>query len=109
VNGPALLQERIGKLILDGINVEVPSVDTDLFDTGVLDSLAFVELLLHLEREFGVQISIEELEIERFRSIERIAEFIASQVGSAAAPSGEWREPSAGSGNGAGSGRGRPG
>lgn len=75
----AALQQRIGGLILEGINVEVPSADTDLFDTGVLDSMAFVELLLRLESEFAISISIEELEIDRFRSVARIAEFIAGR------------------------------
>lgn len=76
----ATLQKRISKLILEGINVEVPSVGTDLFHTGVLDSLALVELLLALEQEFGIRIAIEELDIERFRSIERIAEFVAGRT-----------------------------
>lgn len=75
------LQEQIGALILEGINVEVPSVEMDLFETGVLDSMAFVELLLRLEEAFGIQISIEELEVDRFRSIERIAHFVAKQAG----------------------------
>ena len=80
MTGPTVVQDRISKLISEGIHIEVPSVGTDLFDAGLLDSLAFVELLLILEREFGIQISIEELEIDRFRSIERIAEFVSSRT-----------------------------
>ena len=71
------LQDRIAVLFLKEMNLEVPSPDTDLFETGVLDSLAFVDLMLHLEQEFGVTISVESLELDNFRSIARIAGFIA--------------------------------
>lgn len=70
------LRERIAGLFASALHLEVPSFDTDLFDTGVLDSLAFVELLLQLEREFGVTTSVDDLEAENFRSITTIAAFV---------------------------------
>lgn len=79
------LRERIANLFSDALKLEIPSVDTDLFETGVLDSLAFVELLLQLEREFGVTTSVEDLEVDNFRSIARIAEFVMTRAGIAAA------------------------
>lgn len=78
----ARLQERIGKIFETRLNLVVPSVDTDLFETGGLDSLTFVELLLELEREYGVKVDLEDLELWNFRSITRIAGFIAQRVGS---------------------------
>jgi D-alanine--poly(phosphoribitol) ligase subunit 2 len=76
---PAELLDRIGRVFAAALHLEVPSPDTDLFDTGVLDSLAFVELLLHLEREFGVTTSIDDLEIDNFRTIARIGRFISTR------------------------------
>jgi D-alanine--poly(phosphoribitol) ligase subunit 2 len=87
VTGPTTMPERISQLILDGLHLEVPSTDTDLFETGVLDSMAFVELLFRVEQQFGVRVSLEDLEIDRFRSIDRIAEFVASRLGLDGAPS----------------------
>ncbi|MGH2566809.1 MAG: acyl carrier protein [Bacteroidota bacterium] len=66
----------ISKIFSEKLNLEVPSFDTDLIGEGVLDSLMFVEFLLHLEQRFGVKISLEELEIDNFRSINAIAGFI---------------------------------
>ena len=40
--------------------------------------MAFVELLLQLENEFGVTTSVDDLEPENFRSIDSIAEFVRS-------------------------------
>lgn len=77
----AYLQERIGKIFGTKLNLVVPSVDTDLFDTGGLDSLTFVELLLELEREYGVKVDLEDLELGNFQSIAKIAGFIAQRLG----------------------------
>jgi acyl carrier protein len=78
------LRERIAGVFSHALHLDVPAFDTDLFDTGVLDSLAFVELLLQLEREFGVTTSVDDLEVENFRSIETIAVFVAARAGDAA-------------------------
>lgn len=72
--------ERVTRVFADKMNVQVSSADADLFAEGVLDSLAFVDLLLHLEREFGVRYSLDDLEIDNFRSVTRIAEHVARAV-----------------------------
>ncbi|HEY1303131.1 MAG TPA: acyl carrier protein [Vicinamibacterales bacterium] len=74
------LHERIARLFAEGLNVEIPSAESNLFDNGVLDSLGFVELLVLLEREFGIATSVDDMEVENFKSIARIAEFVASRV-----------------------------
>lgn len=71
------IQARLVTLFAEAMHVQVPSVDTDLFDTGILDSQRFVELLLHIERNFHTQFDIEHFEIENFRCIETIAALIA--------------------------------
>lgn len=75
-------QDRIRTLFLKEMHLDVASMDVDLFETGVIDSLAFVNLLVYLEQEFGIRISLDDLELDHFRSIARIAEFIASRNGS---------------------------
>ena len=70
------LRERVAAIFSGALHLEVPSHDTDLFESGVLDSLAFVELLLQLEREFGVTTSVDDLDVATFRSISTIADFV---------------------------------
>lgn len=70
------IQARLTLLFSEAMHVQVPSVDTDLFDTGLLDSQRFVELLLHIEQIFHTQFDIEHFEIENFRCIENIATLI---------------------------------
>ena len=67
---------RVARLFETRLNIAVPDPDTDLFREGVLDSLSFVNLLLHLEREFGLAISLDDLELDRFRTIRSIAQYL---------------------------------
>lgn len=78
------VQRRIADLFERHMNLRVPSAETDLFESGALDSLAFVDLLLRLEKEFGIATTVEELEIDNFRSIIRIAEFVMRRNGNGA-------------------------
>jgi acyl carrier protein len=70
------LHAELMRLFLERLNTEVPSTTTDLFETGVLDSQTFVELLLHIEEKFNIHILVEQFEIANFRSIEGIANLI---------------------------------
>ena len=53
--------------------IQVESPHVDLLDTGLVDSVTLVELLLELEDRFSVSLPLEELELEDFRTIARIA------------------------------------
>jgi acyl carrier protein len=56
-------------------------VETDVIDNGMLDSVAFVRLLVGLEQEFGVTVDVAALQLDVFRSISRIAQFVAARPG----------------------------
>lgn len=71
---------RLARLFAEKLGVEAPAADTDLFETGVLDSLRFVDLLAALEEVFGVRVAIDELEIDDFRTLSRIADFVATKT-----------------------------
>jgi len=73
------IQNQLVDFMEKGLHLIVPSVRTDLFEMGGLDSLVFVELIMLLEREFGIKIEIQEIELDNFKSVATIAEFISSQ------------------------------
>jgi len=76
MQGIDALKARITRLFAERLNLEVPSADTDLFESGALDSMAFVELLARLEAEFGIDVALGDIAMDNFRSIERIACFV---------------------------------
>ena len=71
-------RHRIARLFSEHLHVDGVAFDTDLLTSGLLDSLQFVELLLRLEKEFGLTVSLEDLEVDFFRSIDTIAAFVAN-------------------------------
>jgi acyl carrier protein len=73
------IQDRINKLLSEKIHIAAPSVETDLMESGLLDSLSLVELMAGLEEEFGIKISFDEIELDNFRSVARIAEFVSGR------------------------------
>ena len=50
--------------------------DDDLLAAGLLDSLALVRLISYIEERFGLELPINEVGLESFRSASSIAELI---------------------------------
>ncbi len=76
----ASLRTELAALFADELHVTVPSPDTDLLATGRLDSVGLVELLLQLEKRFGVRVDIERLELDQLRSLAAITRFVATRL-----------------------------
>jgi acyl carrier protein len=54
--------------------------DTPLFDEGLgLDSIDVLELVLEMERQFGVSITDEQTGMKVMRSVNTLAEFVRSE------------------------------
>lgn len=54
----------------------------DLFESGTLDSLALVSLIMELETSFDLVISYDDLEIENFKNIQTISNFVLANQNS---------------------------
>ena len=74
----AAITGRLGAMFAETFHIEVPSPDTDLLESGLLDSFQFVELLLQLERRFGVRVRIDDIELDDLRTLARIARMVAA-------------------------------
>ena len=70
--------ERLLALFIERFHVEVPAPDTDLLETGILDSLQLVDLLLQLGQDFGFSIAIETLELDDLRTLDGLAGVLAA-------------------------------
>lgn len=74
----AELTGKVTDLIQDVLQIEVPAPDTDLIDAGLIDSLALITLITEIEHDFGMALPLDDFDIERFRSAEQIAAFVAA-------------------------------
>jgi acyl carrier protein len=70
---------EIRELLLEKLSIRVESPDTDLLVTNTLDSMALVNLILHLEKRFGLDLPLGNLGVDPFRSLARIADLIAGR------------------------------
>ena len=67
--------QRVGKIMEKHLKVELPA---DKFDDDLhLDSMALLELIVNIEKEFGIEIDEDELDApERFKSVNSISAFV---------------------------------
>jgi D-alanine--poly(phosphoribitol) ligase subunit 2 len=68
---------QLTDLVRDQLGVDVPSSDTDLVAAGLLDSLALVTLIVGIEDTFGCRLPLDDFDIDRFRSVDAMAAFLA--------------------------------
>src|SRR3954470_14950707 len=82
----AATPDRIKRLIveslnLEGIKPETIEDDAPLFGEGLgLDSVDALELVVALEKEFGIKIKSQEIGREVFSSVSTLSEFIAGRT-----------------------------
>ena len=74
---PDQLQQQIIEIFRERFETRLGSDDVDLLEAGLVDSVKIVELVLEIEQRFGVNLPFEELEIDDFRSVPRLAERIS--------------------------------
>ncbi len=74
--------EQVFNLLTSEMQLPVPAFTTDLIEEGLLDSLVFVDLIARLEQVFGFENDLADLDIDQFRSVERIAGYLDTNLGS---------------------------
>lgn len=72
------MKEKVIKILeeLCDNNIVKENLDIDLFETGLLDSLAFVELLYRFEEEFNIIISPSEIQRDDISTPNKIIEIL---------------------------------
>jgi len=55
--------------------------EEDIFALGFVNSLLAMQLVAFVEREFGVAVADDDLDLDNFRSIQAIAGFVARKRG----------------------------
>jgi D-alanine--poly(phosphoribitol) ligase subunit 2 len=74
-----ILCDQIRNVLGNDLGLDIPSAETDLLEAGILDSMSFVELVLQLENKFGIRVNFEDVDFGDFRTVEKIADFVASR------------------------------
>lgn len=74
-------RSRIGDFVVDTFKGHSIREDEDIFATGFVNSLFALELVTFIEGSFQITVESEDLDLENFRTVARMAEFVARKVG----------------------------
>ena len=69
---------RIERLLRDVLAITPDGIDEDLIESGLLDSMALVELLHAIEQEFALELPLEDLDVDLLRSVRGIASYVSN-------------------------------
>lgn len=58
--------------------------DEDMFETGYVNSMFALQLVQFVEGEFGITVDSEDLELDNFRTVSSIAQFVERKRASSA-------------------------
>ena len=72
--------EKIREFVIKNLAVYEDNVslgdDDNIFELGYVDSPFAIQLICFLEQEFNIAVSDDDLDIDHFTSVNRIAEFV---------------------------------
>jgi acyl carrier protein len=86
---PAAIRARLKRIIVESLNLEGRDPDAigddePLFGEGLgLDSVDALELVIALEKEYGISIEAHEVDREVFTSVASLASFVLAQTAAA--------------------------
>lgn len=75
-SAPALNQD-LRAVVQSIVNDSIPNDDTNLIETGMLDSLALVNLILELESFYDISIDFDTLELKSLSSVNQLSAFVS--------------------------------
>jgi len=77
------LESRLKKMVVRRLfmKIDPDSIDAgkSLVDDYGVDSVSLLELVVGLEEEFGIKVEDQEFDVNNFRTIEALAEFVRSK------------------------------
>ncbi|MCQ8835236.1 acyl carrier protein [Streptomyces malaysiensis] len=70
------IEQAITEFVSGRVKAEVPA-DEDLFASGLVSSMFAMELVVHLEQAFSVQILGDDLKRDNFRTVQAMTALVA--------------------------------
>lgn len=73
------VDQKVHAIFRDKLHLDIDE-DTDIMAAGVLDSMAFVQLIVELEEAFDLSVDVATMSLEDFRTMRRITRYIESRL-----------------------------
>ena len=79
------VREKIRAFILASIHLPNLADGDNLFESGIVNSLFAVQLMTFIEKTFALEVTMDDLDIANFKSIEAAAGFVVRKKSAPAA------------------------
>jgi len=76
-----LIQQKIVAFLNQATGQSSIHADSELQESGIIDSLLMMDLLVFIETEFGVRLDFQDLTLDAFRSPSTVARLIEGRIG----------------------------
>jgi methoxymalonate biosynthesis acyl carrier protein len=75
------IKETVKRFILSSINFTQLDDDDNLFESGIVNSLFAVQLMTFIEKTFAIEVGMDDLDIENFKSLNATTAFVLKKNG----------------------------
>jgi len=76
VENAEVIKQTIRRFLLGSINIPDLSDDDNLFELGIVNSLFAIQLMTFIEKTFSLEVEMDDLDIENFKSINAATRFV---------------------------------
>jgi methoxymalonate biosynthesis acyl carrier protein len=74
--GNANVKETLRNFVIRSISFPDLGDDDDLFESGLVNSLFAIQLMAFIEKNFGIEVEADDLDIKNFRSLNAATSFV---------------------------------
>ncbi|WP_030568221.1 acyl carrier protein [Streptomyces aureocirculatus] len=78
LTGPVVTKE-LSEFLTANLGQEL-APDDDYFTMGLVNSLFAMELVTFVERQYGIEVQVEDLDLDNFRSLGRLRDFVLAKT-----------------------------
>ena len=75
------IKETVKRFISSSIIISNLDDDDNLFDSGIVNSLFAVQLMTFIEKTFAIEVAMDDLEVENFKSLNATTAFVMTKNG----------------------------
>ena len=75
------IKETVKRFILSSINFTYLDDDDNLFESGIVNSLFAIQLMTFIEKTFAIEVGMDDLDIENFKSLNATTAFVVKKNG----------------------------
>jgi acyl carrier protein len=71
-----LPHNTIRNYIMENVNLQELDDDYDIFEAGLVNSLFAIELMTFLEKAFNIKVTMDDLDMENFKTVNSTGSFV---------------------------------